>query len=176
LIAQGEPVEKDGKMYLVFVSVTPVELLSPFSTSDEIILLSMIKEDAITIGDKIQIADDSYTNNINGAYYISLFGENNTGTIHTSVLDVTELLEASLSIYPNPTTNGLVCVEMNLAKAQNMTISIHDLNGRMITANDFRPSTGLFKTEMNVSNLDRGVYLIKVSGDKLNTIQKLIIQ
>ncbi len=176
LAAQGEPLEKDGKMYLIFASVLPVELPSYFSTNDEILLMSMTKEYPVSIGNKIHIAEDSFANSINGSYFISLYGINNTGTIHTSVVDITDLYEANLSIYPNPTTNGLVYVEMNLGKSQNITISILDIHGRVIENNNYQRAAGLLKTELNLSSYERGVYFVRVNSDKLNTIQKVVVQ
>ena len=176
LTAQGETVEKEGKMYLVFASVLPVELPSFFSTDEEVLLMSITKEEPLTVGEKISIADDPFTNNMNGMYYISLFGEDNTGTIHTSVFDITELFEAGLSIYPNPTTKGLVYIEMNLEKSQMLTISILDIHGRLIVSNDYQKAAGLLKTKLNLDKFDKGVYFIRVLGEELNTIQKLIIQ
>jgi len=176
LAAQGEPIENDGKMYQVFVSVLPVELPATFTTSDEVVLLSITKDEPVSLINKISIADDYFIDNINGAYYISLFGDDHTGTIHTSVVGITQLYEAGLSIYPNPVTGDLVYVEMNLVNSQQVMISILDIQGRVIATEDYQPAAGLSKTEINLSNLDKGVYFIKVFGDNLNTIQKLVIQ
>ncbi len=176
LTAQGNVVEEEGMMYLAFVSVLPVELPSLFSTNDEILLMSITKEEPITLDTKITIADNSFTNNNNGSYYISLFGENKTGAIHTSILDINELSETGLSIYPNPTSKGSVYLEMSLEKSQLLTISILDIHGRGIVVNDYHENAGLFKTEINLINFDKGIYFVKVKGDHLNTIKKLIIQ
>ena len=73
-------------------------------------------------------------------------------------------------IYPNP-TNGLVNVRINKYSGK-INIQIVDINGREVMAQ----TEDNFNVEkaINISALQSGVYIIKVTGNDVNYSQKLI--
>jgi len=73
-------------------------------------------------------------------------------------------------IYPNP-ANGLVNVRINNYVGK-INFQIVDINGRVVlsqTATDFN-----IEKSINISALQSGVYVLKVTGNDLNYSQKLI--
>ena len=58
LMPQGQAVEFEGRLYQVYVTVVPVELTDPFSIDDEVTLISFNKDQLISFGNYISIADD----------------------------------------------------------------------------------------------------------------------
>ncbi|WP_264524140.1 S8 family serine peptidase [Flavobacterium sp. N502536] len=71
-------------------------------------------------------------------------------------------------MYPNPVTEGKVHIESASASVKNILIS--DMSGKKVY------SVKTEKTEINVSGLPSGVYIIKVEQDGNTTVQKLIIK
>ena len=73
-------------------------------------------------------------------------------------------------IFPNP-TNGLLNIRINKFVGK-LTYQLIDINGRVIlnqTENNFN-----IEKSINISNLESGVYILKITGNDLNYSQKLI--
>ena len=71
-------------------------------------------------------------------------------------------------LYPNPVTEGKVHIESASASVKNILIS--DMSGKKVY------SVTTEKTEINVSGLSSGVYIIKVEQDGNTAVQKLIVK
>lgn len=96
----------------------------------------------------------------------------------TATIGVEELAsEIGLSIYPNP-TNASSTVEFITAKDSKVSISVYDVTGRMVEANQVAAIGGqITKHEVNKSaNLGSGVYFISLMMDGQKTTKKLIIE
>ncbi|KGO89709.1 T9SS-dependent M36 family metallopeptidase [Flavobacterium suncheonense] len=79
--------------------------------------------------------------------------------------------EKAIRVYPNPTQGQLNIAIHNYSGKLN--IQVFDLNGRKVfnqEVNDFNAQRAI-----NLSNLQTGMYLIKVNGDNLNYTQKIIL-
>lgn len=84
-------------------------------------------------------------------------------------LGVNETEVVSFGLYPNPTT-GLVKIEGEFAGST--SVSVADLNGRIVyTANDV--NTGL---EMNLTELEAGIYTVIVSENGNSSQKRLVIR
>jgi hypothetical protein len=120
----------------------------------------------------------TYTAPTNGIYYFGI--HNNTpqaavqtflflDTINlTSNLSTNDNLTSAFSIYPNPATTLL-----NISNTYNFeikNISIVDINGRLI-----KNQNGTL-TEINVSDLNTGVYFINIETTEGKTTKKFIKQ
>ena len=67
------------------------------------------------------------------------------------------------SLYPNP-VNDLLNLEYSLEYDQKVSVSIHDLQGKMVKPilNLQEVSQGLNKVNVDVSDLDEGVYIVRL--------------
>lgn len=175
LTPQGDAIENYGKMYQTFVSVLPVELPDPMAMNDEVVLVTFTKNKPDNISKSITIADNAFTKNHNGDYYVSLLGTNFTGTIKNSSIGLSDLENSGLSIYPNPVTSGIIHVEINLRKAQEVTISITDIHGKLVNYKKLQANKGLSNNPIDLHHLTNGIYYIKVQTDNLTATRKLIL-
>ena len=75
---------------------------------------------------------------------------------------------AGLTLQPNPVSHGklYITTQRNLTK----TINIFNVLGNQIL------STTLFGKELDVSQLKPGIYIIKISENKIRATRKLIIK
>ncbi|WP_308991427.1 T9SS type A sorting domain-containing protein [Mariniflexile litorale] len=95
---------------------------------------------------------------------LSGFSQNNANntTIEQSIED--------LSIYPNPVTNGKTFIyitsKLNLTKK----IEFYDVLGKQIF------SIVLTGKELNISNLSKGVYILKITENNISETRKLVIK
>lgn len=77
-----------------------------------------------------------------------------------------------LSIYPNPTANGIVSVE-TLENLANATIDVFSLSGQLLLSN-YVPLFNERKT-IDLSGLSQGVYLVRIKSADFNISRRLII-
>ncbi len=95
-----------------------------------------------------------------------------TRTINVSRTDCTLGLPTNIKndfvLYPNPVTNQKVFIKTESNSTQNIWVS--DMSGRQLL------SVQTQKTELNLSGLPTGVYIIKVKQDGNTSTQKLIIK
>jgi hypothetical protein len=93
----------------------------------------------------------------------------NTITLGTwKTLSSNDFYKSELSIYPNPTNNGLVTIKSQLTSVKNITL--FDMLGRSVL------QTKLNSEVLDVRTIKSGLYLLQVSiGDRSST-SKLIIK
>jgi len=72
-----------------------------------------------------------------------------------------------LSMYPNPATTD-VRFDVNLEKAENITVSVKDMSGRNVLTKDFGKviSGTTVQLGLDVSHLQAGMYLVEVNGEQ----------
>jgi len=84
---------------------------------------------------------------------------------------VIELKTPQFSIFPNPTSD---VINMSLENvSSNATATVHSIDGKVVLTEMINGS----KHQIDVSNLDKGAYLISIQGDGFTTInQKMVIK
>lgn len=76
--------------------------------------------------------------------------------------------EIEFNIYPNPANNSIWISVDNL---NNTSFEVYDIQGREIIHNTKLNST---LTSLDISNLNKGVYIFKLNTPKSSSIKKLI--
>lgn len=175
LIPQGEPILYKNNYFQTFVSAVLVALPAQFNKNEEVVLISFIKTKSLTLANSIAIANNNYTAKHNGDFYISLLGTNYTGSLKTSLQRINNLEKTGLSIYPNPIKSGVVNVKLNLERPQNVTITVVDIQEKILAVKKIQLNEGKSNNQIDLSNLKNGIYFIKIQGDNLNVIRKLIM-
>jgi hypothetical protein len=74
----------------------------------------------------------------------------------------------SISLYPNPTNNGIVSFNSDLNGNKN--IKIYDISGREVL------NTNISENSFNVNGLNSGAYLVKINSENKSYTLKLIIK
>jgi hypothetical protein len=75
-----------------------------------------------------------------------------------------------LSIYPNPVTEGRQVIYITSKKNFSKNIEIYNVLGKQIH------STVLSGKELNISSLSTGVYILKITENKVSETRKLVIK
>ena len=79
-------------------------------------------------------------------------------------------------IIPNPVNDGVASVYVRVNKAQQLTIRLIDLTGRVINQQIRQVMPGASQYTFNVSALQRGTYIIQLNGEDIKTSKKITIQ
>lgn len=76
----------------------------------------------------------------------------------------------SVSVYPNPATNNVtVSVDGLTGKAQ---VSVIDMSGRTVMTSTMESDA----TQLNVSKLAQGTYFVRINGENISTVHKLVVK
>jgi hypothetical protein len=87
------------------------------------------------------------------------------------VVSETELDNDFVKIYPNP-SNGVFNIT-SLRNIENASIAIVDVNGRIVYK-EVKTIQGT--SSIDLSNLNTGIYIMKIKGDNFNKTEKIIIK
>ena len=120
----------------------------------------------------------------NGTYTLLLRDMYNgdTGTLNSwsievcsqTIMSTENFGLADFKIYPNP-NNGNFTVQFDSNSGNEVKIGVHDIRGRQIYNKSFQNS-GLFSQNLELNNVQSGVYMVTVQdGDKKET-RRIVIQ
>ncbi len=76
------------------------------------------------------------------------------------------------AIYPNP-TNDLVNIQFESQSTADISVSIHDLRGRLIFTQSYK-NTGKFEQEISLGNTQSGIYMVTVMDGSRKEVKKLL--
>ena len=79
------------------------------------------------------------------------------------------------SYYPNP-SNGRFNIRFNVQNETPLQVKIYNLSGREIYGESYDSFSGSFKSEIDVSRHDNGIYLLEISMGNKVLNKKLIIE
>jgi hypothetical protein len=90
-------------------------------------------------------------------------------TVYSGYVGIEENDPTGCALYPNPTTGEL---QVTSYKLQVTSIEVFDMYGRQLSSNPLIPSSS--NPLINISHLPAGIYFVKVTTEKGNTIKKII--
>jgi hypothetical protein len=79
-------------------------------------------------------------------------------------------------IYPNPSNNQDVVVEINSDINSASTLEIMDMSGRVIRSTELSIESGFNSVTVSTSELAKGIYFVNVKGNSINSVSKLVIE
>ena len=89
-------------------------------------------------------------------------------------IETTTLNSSNIKVYPNP-SKGKFVLRIETSNSLNIDLSILNLVGQQVYSEAI-VINGIFSKELNLTNLPKGIYLLKCEEGKSINIQKLIIQ
>ena len=123
---------------------------------------------AITANGKVMIEVFALYENETSSVGVSLFTEIEKGT---GIADVEQT--QSVSIYPNPANDRLYIETQTLTPTQTLTIEIYDIYGRQ---QDNKTTRQQDMISIDLSNLNAGIYFVKINTKEGNIVKQFIKQ
>jgi hypothetical protein len=80
-----------------------------------------------------------------------------------------------MQVTPNPAT-GPVVISYNNLTAGNYTLQLVDFNGRVILSKNINVQTGAASVPLNINSMAAGLYMVKLTGNNKQLVQKLVKQ
>ncbi len=81
----------------------------------------------------------------------------------------------TLKIYPNP-SNGIFTLTFDVLNADNATIKLYDLRGRLIENKRYKNIANRFSEELNFNELNKGLYILQIQNGNQQTSRKISIK
>jgi hypothetical protein len=101
--------------------------------------------------------------------------DNTTAYSKIIVVEAKEKASLPLRVYPNPTTNDNINLQLDSNGAEKINITLTDLNGRTILKQTETAAREI-KLDMAGKNLKAGIYLLNVQAGLQTAHQKIVIQ
>ena len=110
-----------------------------------------------------------YNASIDGGATTDYYGaiEAGVGQIDFSLLSNPDAELTGISMYPNPASENFSITGLE----QEAQVQIHDMNGKLILTKD-QYTNG----DIDVSQLQTGVYFVKITSDNKSTTEKLVVE
>ncbi len=89
-------------------------------------------------------------------------------------LSIAENAFNTFSIFPNP-NNGAFNISLNSSSNKDIKVQVYDIRGRSVFNKSYLNTTD-FNQEINLDNVQSGMYLVKVSDGDKETIKKILIE
>ena len=119
-----------------------------------------------------------YTSTANGSYAVEVTDNGCVDTSACVVISTTGIANNSenvLSVYPNPTI-GMFNIAISNANISELVITIVDIQGKEVFSSVDKNVNGTFNKQINLEEISKGLYYIKVNTGAEVNIQKLILQ
>lgn len=94
----------------------------------------------------------------------------------TGINDADGNLVSRFTVYPNPSNAGVVNLLFSSELQSEVTISLSDLNGRVLSTEKTVVGGGLNSHRLSTEGLTSGVYFVNVNAGSSASIQKIVIQ
>jgi hypothetical protein len=91
-------------------------------------------------------------------------------SIGSSLIGIDEVNENYINIYPNPASNKIFIEQKQF---QQCDIILQDLLGRQLLS---KKITDTRKSEIDISNLNNGIYLLTISSKQNQSTKKIVVQ
>jgi predicted secreted protein len=90
-------------------------------------------------------------------------------------IDETKAFESIATIYPNPSVDDKLTIQLNRMEDNNATlnVTIHDVQGRVIVKQDAKPNT---KMEISTQAFSKGMYFVTVASEAQSANYKIVKQ
>lgn len=95
---------------------------------------------------------------------------NITGSMSKVNIDKPASQNEKVRIYPNP-SDGIFTIEINKTESNKVSVEMLDITGKLVHRNDY-PVLGTLKETIDLQNLNKGMYFLRVKeGEKISTVK-----
>jgi hypothetical protein len=88
--------------------------------------------------------------------------------------ETNELHLQNLRIYPNP-SEGKIKIEFYAESQSDFKVQVFDEKYKECYKEEFNNLKGDFSTELNLKQLNKGNYLVKISNGKKSLVRKIVL-
>lgn len=171
----GGEQDAGGERYQVFVGfgMTPMQWIPSEWVAGQEYTIATIP---VTGTAEFSLVNDTWTALNNADYYLALGGADETGTIYgdiTTGVIAGDMADGSLAVVPNPTNKATV-ITMELKKAQDLNFELLNAAGQVVWKEQRPNANGTVRLPLDLTSLDKGVYLLRVHAADNVVTQRVV--
>jgi hypothetical protein len=91
-------------------------------------------------------------------------------------LGITTGLEVDFTLFPNPTTGGIVVNVSSIDPLKGLTMNIYGAEGRLIRSSNYTATAANLQVQEDVSDLPAGYYFMEMANGSSHMVKPLIKQ
>ncbi len=103
------------------------------------------------------------------------FVESNGAVVPKANSIMNDMQESNISLYPNP-VQDILNVELDIANTASYSFSIYNIAGQLISNEIINITSGNNLVKLNTNSLKSGSYILIISSDNTNSIQKMFVK
>jgi hypothetical protein len=84
---------------------------------------------------------------------------------YSGVVAVNNIAEGTLTVYPNPARDEMNIVMPEGFKSSRAVVEVYDVAGKIVLSKELSSAEGSNETRLDISSLDKGVYLVSVLSE-----------
>lgn len=93
----------------------------------------------------------------------------------TPALGVEDFGLSNFALYPNPNSGSFTVQFDSVSSTNEVKISVNDMRGRQIYVKNYQ-NTGLFNEEVQLNNVQSGIYLVTVEDGNRKEVKKIVVE
>ncbi|MBS1569959.1 MAG: T9SS type A sorting domain-containing protein [Bacteroidetes bacterium] len=172
----GGEQDAGGERYQIFVGfgMTPMQWIPTNWVAGQEYTVATI---AVTGTAEFSLVNDNWTSLNNADYYLALGGLDETGEIYggtTTGILAGEAADGGVSVVPNPTDKASV-ITLELKQAQDLNLELLNAAGQVVWKESKAAAFGTVRIPLDLSTLDKGVYLLRIHR-KGDTITQRVVK
>jgi len=105
--------------------------------------------------------------------YIAARPVDTVGPVDTNTAIQNALLGNGLRLYPNP-TNGNISLEFNSSGSDYLSYEVYSVTGTLLLRASLFINDGITEEEIDLSQMEAGIYFIKIKGSAFEETRKII--
>ncbi|MGB1018349.1 MAG: T9SS type A sorting domain-containing protein [Chitinophagales bacterium] len=90
----------------------------------------------------------------------------------TNIKDINKF---DFSLFPNPISGNYVFIQFSETNIENASIELYTISGKKVKEIETKKTNNIFAEKINISNLTKGVYFIKITAGKKSSTRKVIL-
>ncbi|PBQ30252.1 hypothetical protein CNR22_00245 [Sphingobacteriaceae bacterium] len=124
------------------------------------------------VGDIWKVRPISFGGSANGDF---VFSKEKMGSF-TGIANTKGTVVSEVMVYPNPSNGFNTTLLFSNKAAQNVSVSIIDMTGKVLSTEALQVSEGITTHALNTGELSPGIYFVTLNSGSYSSSQKLIIQ
>ena len=96
--------------------------------------------------------------------------------MNLSLINTTEIVKETFTVAPNPITDGVIHVQVNLKNNKTLVFRLSDITGRLLMVKEVEGIRGSNNITLKEGNIASGTYYLQAVGVEGNEVKKIIIQ
>ena len=96
--------------------------------------------------------------------------------LNPSLINITDIVKETWTVAPNPTTNGIIHVQMNLKDRKIIVLRLSDNTGRVILTKQVEGVKGTNNITLREGNIPTGTYYLQATGVEGEEVKKIMVQ